>query len=286
MPFAKPSFGRGYPIFILNRSPVHETDEEFMKGLIETMKTIRKNNPNTLVIYRSSSIGHPFCDDAEGPIEGLTDSDYKVLPFGWSETKRRNLIAKTIIEGAGGVYVDLGALTDLRPDGHYSWLWMERFHLKNKINAHDNHVNWDALRNFLPTSFGKQEEKKDFTQEFEKTKREPNGKKDEQKDNKPLEKQSDDEDEEDDEVEDAGYSFSESPPISHEIKLNDHFRAVSALTLDPAGARLITGGYDYDVKFWDFAGMDNHSNLLEPFNLAKTIKFTSFSTLFLETHFL
>ncbi|CAG8618197.1 1593_t:CDS:10, partial [Dentiscutata heterogama] len=33
--------------------------------------------------------------------------------------------------------------------------------------------------------------------------------------------------------------------------------SVSALTLDPAGARLITGGYDYDVKFWDFAGMDS-----------------------------
>ncbi|ETE69113.1 WD repeat-containing protein 70, partial [Ophiophagus hannah] len=31
---------------------------------------------------------------------------------------------------------------------------------------------------------------------------------------------------------------------------------VSALGLDPSGARLITGGYDYDVKFWDFAGMD------------------------------
>ena len=26
--------------------------------------------------------------------------------------------------------------------------------------------------------------------------------------------------------------------------------------LDPSGARLVTGGYDYDVKFWDFAGMD------------------------------
>ena len=25
---------------------------------------------------------------------------------------------------------------------------------------------------------------------------------------------------------------------------------------DPSGARLVTGGYDYDVKFWDFAGMD------------------------------
>lgn len=33
-------------------------------------------------------------------------------------------------------------------------------------------------------------------------------------------------------------------------------KQVSALGLDPSGARLVTGGYDYDVKFWDFAGMD------------------------------
>jgi len=32
---------------------------------------------------------------------------------------------------------------------------------------------------------------------------------------------------------------------------------VSALSLDPSGARLVTGGYEYDVKFWDFAGMDS-----------------------------
>ena len=31
---------------------------------------------------------------------------------------------------------------------------------------------------------------------------------------------------------------------------------ISALALDPAGARLVTGSYDYQVKFWDFAGMD------------------------------
>uniref|UniRef100_A0A8C2H202 WD repeat-containing protein 70 n=1 Tax=Cyprinus carpio TaxID=7962 RepID=A0A8C2H202_CYPCA len=34
------------------------------------------------------------------------------------------------------------------------------------------------------------------------------------------------------------------------------FSSVSALALDPSGARLVTGGYDYDVRFWDFAGMD------------------------------
>lgn len=31
---------------------------------------------------------------------------------------------------------------------------------------------------------------------------------------------------------------------------------VSALALDPSGARLVTGSYDFDVKLWDFAGMD------------------------------
>lgn len=54
-----------------------------------------------------------------------------------------------------------------------------------------------------------------------------------------------------------GFKFDFSkPPTSHEIKLNDHSRTVSALTLDPSGTRLITGSYDYDMKLWDFAGMD------------------------------
>lgn len=32
---------------------------------------------------------------------------------------------------------------------------------------------------------------------------------------------------------------------------------VSALGMDPSGARVITGGYDYTVRLWDFAGMDS-----------------------------
>jgi len=40
------------------------------------------------------------------------------------------------------------------------------------------------------------------------------------------------------------------------------FVQVSALALDPSGARLITGGHDYDVKLFDFAGMDS---TLKPF---------------------
>ena len=32
---------------------------------------------------------------------------------------------------------------------------------------------------------------------------------------------------------------------------------ISALALDPSGARLVTGSIDFDVKLWDFAGMDS-----------------------------
>ncbi|KAH3766654.1 transcription factor [Pelomyxa schiedti] len=45
-------------------------------------------------------------------------------------------------------------------------------------------------------------------------------------------------------------------PVSHEITLGGHEKAVSALALDAGGARLLTGGHDYMVLMWDFAGMD------------------------------
>ncbi|KAK9885825.1 hypothetical protein WA026_013696 [Henosepilachna vigintioctopunctata] len=35
-------------------------------------------------------------------------------------------------------------------------------------------------------------------------------------------------------------------------------KAVTALNLDPSGARLASGSVDYDVSFWDFAGMDSN----------------------------
>ncbi|XP_068106711.1 WD repeat-containing protein 70 isoform X1 [Hyperolius riggenbachi] len=67
---------------------------------------------------------------------------------------------------------------------------------------------------------------------------------------KDSDEDEDDEDEEDDD------NPVKSIPDSHEITLQHGSKTVSALGLDPSGARLVTGGYDYDVKFWDFAGMD------------------------------
>lgn len=63
-----------------------------------------------------------------------------------------------------------------------------------------------------------------------------------------------DEDEDQDEESDSS-DPTKYYPMSHEIVLKDHTKAVTALAVDPPGARVITGGYDYDVKMWDFGGM-------------------------------
>ncbi|WWD20074.1 hypothetical protein CI109_104548 [Kwoniella shandongensis] len=68
--------------------------------------------------------------------------------------------------------------------------------------------------------------------------------------------ESDDEDEYDDEEE------VDRTPITHEIVLKDHTKVVSALAIDPSGARIATGSHDYDTKLWDFGGMDSR---LRPF---------------------
>uniref|UniRef100_A0A915JPV3 WD repeat-containing protein 70 n=1 Tax=Romanomermis culicivorax TaxID=13658 RepID=A0A915JPV3_ROMCU len=45
-------------------------------------------------------------------------------------------------------------------------------------------------------------------------------------------------------------------PLSHEAVMEHGNKPVSAIGCDRNGARWSTGGYEYDVKFWDFGGMD------------------------------
>mmetsp|Transcript_7868 Transcript_7868/g.10338 ORF Transcript_7868/g.10338 Transcript_7868/m.10338 type:complete len:791 (-) Transcript_7868:225-2597(-) len=45
-------------------------------------------------------------------------------------------------------------------------------------------------------------------------------------------------------------------PVSHEVVLKGHSKPVVALSIDPAGSRLVTGSMDCVVKVFDFGGMD------------------------------
>lgn len=49
-----------------------------------------------------------------------------------------------------------------------------------------------------------------------------------------------------------GISF----PVSHQAVLKGHNRGVMALDIDPSGNRVITGGSDYQLNFYDFQGMN------------------------------
>lgn len=62
----------------------------------------------------------------------------------------------------------------------------------------------------------------------------------------------------DDDDDDAADDDDGSPsfPATHELLLKDHSKVVSALALDPSGARVLSGSHDYDCKLWDFGGMD------------------------------
>lgn len=59
-------------------------------------------------------------------------------------------------------------------------------------------------------------------------------------------------------------------PITHELILKDHTKVVSALTLDPSGARVLSGSHDYDCKLWDFGGMDHRCKPFKTWEPAST----------------
>lgn len=71
----------------------------------------------------------------------------------------------------------------------------------------------------------------------------------------PRDDSDSDDDDSDDEAEET--DLEKRIPAGLEINLAHGTKTVSALSVDPSGARLVTGSLDYDVKFWDFQGMNS-----------------------------
>jgi WD repeat-containing protein 70 len=140
------------------------------------------------------------------------------------------------------------------------------------ISAMDDGFDEEAFKRFFPTSFGKQEIKADVHAQINRTKRvdvnvepkrllqEPCDKEDDDHIMEHLregrssgsnasslgESEASDDDEEDD---------NDEFPVSHELVLKTHERAVTSLTVDSSGARLISGSTDCTIKLHDFASM-------------------------------
>ncbi|KAF2238646.1 WD repeat protein [Viridothelium virens] len=122
----------------------------------------------------------------------------------------------------------------------------------------------EALRNYLGTSsFGKKSRDANIEAQIDRSKRQPAAASGpdakgsskssgesaayEDSDNAAERSEDDDDDDDDDEEEDDEF------PVSHELLVKTHERAVTTITLDPSGTRMITGSTDCTLKIHDFA---------------------------------
>ncbi len=120
----------------------------------------------------------------------------------------------------------------------------------------------EALKNFLPGGFGKQEKEANVALQFERSKRQNQGTS-ALGDGRNLEEAGkgngasrlDDSDGDDDDDDDDDSEEEDEYPVSHELVLKTHERPITSMTLDPSGSRLITASTDCTVKFHDFASM-------------------------------
>ncbi|KAG0652098.1 putative WD repeat-containing [Hyphodiscus hymeniophilus] len=121
----------------------------------------------------------------------------------------------------------------------------------------------DPMRAFLPQSFGKKTKEADVAAQIDRTKRPagqalPSTQSAAAKDQDALSKSpesDEDKSDENDDSDDSDDSDDDEFPISHELVLKTHERAVTTASLDPSGSRLVTGSTDCTLKLHDFASM-------------------------------
>ncbi|KAJ6155657.1 hypothetical protein N7470_006223 [Penicillium chermesinum] len=126
----------------------------------------------------------------------------------------------------------------------------------------------EAFKKFFPSSFGKQEKKFDAESQVNRTKRAevsvpapeaearnltPASPAEGKQPQEPNDNDNDDSNDSDDD--DSDDDDEDEFPVSHEMVLHTHERAVTTVTLDLSGARMITGSRDCTLKLHDFASM-------------------------------
>ncbi|KAL2271777.1 hypothetical protein VTJ83DRAFT_1148 [Remersonia thermophila] len=118
----------------------------------------------------------------------------------------------------------------------------------------------DALRAFVPTSFGKQEKAPNVAAQIEQARRQvaqpaKSEKPAPRKQKEPASDSDDDSDMSDSESDSDDEDVAERFPVTHEMVLKTHEKAVTTIALDPTGSRLISGSLDGNISFHDFAAM-------------------------------
>ncbi|OCK75821.1 cyclin-dependent kinase 8/11 [Lepidopterella palustris CBS 459.81] len=121
------------------------------------------------------------------------------------------------------------------------------------MNSDDFSVEDDALRNYLPTSFGKQAPAANVQAQFDLSKRKVVDSSKQHPAPASIPDQHDDT--EDSDGDDSDDEEEDEFPVSHELLIKTHERAVTTVSLDQSGSRLVTGSNDCTFKLHDFSAM-------------------------------
>ena len=121
--------------------------------------------------------------------------------------------------------------------------------LRLRGGGRDDDLDDDAVASFLPGGFGASSLEANIERQLENARRKVVPAVGDKAKRKPDSDTDSDEDDEDDEEDEDEF------PVSHRLVLKTHERAVTSLTIDPAGTRMITGSTDCTMKLHDFGSM-------------------------------
>ncbi|KAK3322277.1 WD40-repeat-containing domain protein [Apodospora peruviana] len=124
------------------------------------------------------------------------------------------------------------------------------YEVEESVLADDN-----PMRAFLPASFGKKSKEANVAAQIDQSKRQVAATKSTAAPQKPDSDSDSDDADADDGDSDDSEEEEEKFPVSHELVLKTHDRAITSVSLDPAGSRLISGSLDCTVKLHDFSAM-------------------------------
>ncbi|CAI5477449.1 unnamed protein product [Closterium sp. Yama58-4] len=120
VPFTRLSLLTGARVIILNRGAHYRPDRHFISAVRSTLRFLRNKLPDAILIYRTTVQGHANCSEHDKPllVPGPTDN----LPFFWGRFHEQNELARAAVEEVGGMYLDVAAMTVLRPDSHQGFI--------------------------------------------------------------------------------------------------------------------------------------------------------------------
>lgn len=112
----------------------------------------------------------------------------------------------------------------------------------------------ESLKKFMPSGFGKQTDQINRSAQLETARRaaeKPQQEESVQDDGSNDDDDSDDSDDDDDDDDNPEDDY----PISHELVIKTHDKAVTTMACDASGARLVSGSTDCTIRLHDFASM-------------------------------